>query len=376
MPRTTWNPAEVLTVGQDTDYDLPRNRECLPKITRVSATKAFSCVGWAPSKDRECHNPISKPNRQTAAKIIAEMGRCDVLSTDFEESLEELAECLLCRGPRHYISQQESVVEMWKGDIRRYRRRMRESTQSSSSSSSRRQRQDSTHTRQSRTSESSTVTPTPGLVETLESFTRELAELNRYHAGTLSTTALNEERPRSIPSLPLAAIMQAVISAPAVSERASAAETHAPGGSTLAPTQPSAARIITAPEISLPETAEILQDVVDASSVEPSLPAPSLTAPTTIETSGHEDDTQSAAHHHPSNSTRRPIEGECCICCQDLSPNATGNNTTTNSEDDLTWCQAQCGQNFHANCVAIWLETQDGDGREKKCPYWYVPSIP
>lgn len=371
MPRTTWNPAEVLTVGQDTGYDLPRNRECLPKITRVSAAKAFSCVGWAPSKDRECHNPVSKPNRQTAAKIIAEMGRCDVLSTDFEESLEELAECLLCRGARHYMSQQESVVEMWKGDIRRFRRRMRETTPSSSSSSSRRQRQDSTHTRQSRTSESSTVTPTPGLVETLESFTRELAELNRYHAGTQSSTTLNEESTRNIPSLPLAAIMQAVISAPAVSERASAAETHAHGGSTSAPTQPSAARIVTAPETSLPETADILQEaIVEASSVESFQSAPPLSTSTTVETSRHEDGTQVAVHHHGSNPTRRPVEGECCICCQDLSPNATGINTNTDSEDDLTWCQAQCGQNFHANCVAIWLETQDGDGREKKCPYW------
>ena len=54
---------------------------------------------------------------------------------------------------------------------------------------------------------------------------------------------------------------------------------------------------------------------------------------------------------------RRAIEGDCSICCEELS-----------SDDATVWCKAQCRQNFHADCIDTWLGFQ-GEWK-KSCPYW------
>ena len=56
---------------------------------------------------------------------------------------------------------------------------------------------------------------------------------------------------------------------------------------------------------------------------------------------------------------RRAIEGDCAICCDDLS---TGS--------DTVWCRAQCRQNFHAECLNLWHASQVAHDYVKTCPYW------
>ena len=56
---------------------------------------------------------------------------------------------------------------------------------------------------------------------------------------------------------------------------------------------------------------------------------------------------------------RREREGDCSICCEDL-----------NTGGDTVWCRAQCGQNFHADCIGLWHASQEADGSRKTCPYW------
>lgn len=55
---------------------------------------------------------------------------------------------------------------------------------------------------------------------------------------------------------------------------------------------------------------------------------------------------------------RQKVEGDCSICTESLTDDA-----------DLTWCEAQCGQNYHQGCIKTWLGT---DEHTKTCPYWYV----
>ncbi|KAF6220515.1 hypothetical protein HO133_002948 [Letharia lupina] len=55
---------------------------------------------------------------------------------------------------------------------------------------------------------------------------------------------------------------------------------------------------------------------------------------------------------------RRPIQGDCSICFEDLS-----------SGGDTVWCRAQCRQNLHAECASLWLASQEAIGRVKTCPY-------
>ena len=56
---------------------------------------------------------------------------------------------------------------------------------------------------------------------------------------------------------------------------------------------------------------------------------------------------------------RQPTEGECPICSEDFA-----------NESILAWCRAQCGQNYHANCVYRWLSSQEDNGGVPSCPHW------
>ncbi len=56
---------------------------------------------------------------------------------------------------------------------------------------------------------------------------------------------------------------------------------------------------------------------------------------------------------------RRPIEGDCSICYEDL-----------NSDTPTVWCRAQCRQNIHADCIDLWHASLEAEDRRKICPCW------
>ena len=49
------------------------------------------------------------------------------------------------------------------------------------------------------------------------------------------------------------------------------------------------------------------------------------------------------------NENRKPIDGECPICVFDMS-----------SDEDIVWCKASCGQNFHKLCFDQWRRSKNG----------------
>ena len=46
---------------------------------------------------------------------------------------------------------------------------------------------------------------------------------------------------------------------------------------------------------------------------------------------------------------RKPIDGECPICVFDMDPN-----------ENIVWCKASCGQNFHKDCFEQWKRSKNG----------------
>ncbi|KAI5252623.1 hypothetical protein E4T42_03276 [Aureobasidium subglaciale] len=54
---------------------------------------------------------------------------------------------------------------------------------------------------------------------------------------------------------------------------------------------------------------------------------------------------------------RKPVEGDCPICCEELSQQA----------EAIVWCQAACGNNLHKTCFDQWAATK-GYG-QVTCPY-------
>ncbi|KAL8791887.1 MAG: hypothetical protein Q9195_005549 [Heterodermia aff. obscurata] len=74
------------------------------------------CYGWAPSKNRKCHNPIAISNRQRAERLLSTMSILHPSTQlSWENVLEELAHLLLCR--RNHQDQAAGVVRQWKKDI-------------------------------------------------------------------------------------------------------------------------------------------------------------------------------------------------------------------------------------------------------------------
>ncbi|OAK95109.1 hypothetical protein IQ06DRAFT_64248 [Phaeosphaeriaceae sp. SRC1lsM3a] len=54
---------------------------------------------------------------------------------------------------------------------------------------------------------------------------------------------------------------------------------------------------------------------------------------------------------------RKPMEGECLICHEQLNP----------QEDDVTFCRGSCGQNIHEACIEQWTR------RHSTCPMCREP---
>ena len=89
--KSLWDPYEVLNIGE--------------------LTYGHTCIGYAPSQKRRCHNPIAAANRQTAEDMLDRMSKSKSLSTEVRPLLDSLASRLLCR--RYHQNQAEEVSEIW-----------------------------------------------------------------------------------------------------------------------------------------------------------------------------------------------------------------------------------------------------------------------
>ncbi|KLU90484.1 Znf1 [Magnaporthiopsis poae ATCC 64411] len=68
---------------------------------------------------------------------------------------------------------------------------------------------------------------------------------------------------------------------------------------------------------------------------------------------------------------RKPVEGDCPICFDELPSAADAAKSTKNCEQ-LVWCRAACGQNMHKHCFQMWSATkrqQAGGSSPVTCPF-------
>ena len=99
MTTPQWAPAEILNVDLNSSN--------------------FTCIGYAKSKNRRCHNPIACANRQEGAKTLLEMSELDPQSQRLDGKLEELASRLLCK--RWHQDQAAQMKRQWYRKIENYR---------------------------------------------------------------------------------------------------------------------------------------------------------------------------------------------------------------------------------------------------------------
>lgn len=60
---------------------------------------------------------------------------------------------------------------------------------------------------------------------------------------------------------------------------------------------------------------------------------------------------------------RKPLEGECPICCEDFEPE--------NTAEAVVYCKASCGNNIHKQCFEQWAATKSG--QVVTCPFCRAP---
>lgn len=90
-------------------------------FTLVNPNKlSVTCVGYALSKRRRCHNAIAYRNIQAAKEVMRLLVRPDVEVDELKEMLFNLAEYTLCRGANHQ-SQAAEVSDRWFELVRRER---------------------------------------------------------------------------------------------------------------------------------------------------------------------------------------------------------------------------------------------------------------
>ncbi len=302
----------------------------------------FTCVGHAKTQGRRCRNPIAKENRGEAARILRTISEQSVQSANFDSSLESLAVRLLCRRwHAHDRSQVISKVDQWKNEIETFR--------------------SAENARESRnpTMETSSTNPTPCLAETLESLRREIVNLNDRYASALQLATPARVASSSSPQS-IRRVDSGLVSP--LTRRSTRSSNH--DSTTTSPRTSVETEVARpAPAQDTPEEGEAPSPVrrtstaqTRSSATDSVLNSPAAEGDALPEVPLAE---QSGSSPSPRPVSQQPIAGDCSICCE-----------TMTEGNDISWCRGQCGQNFHADCVEIWLATQEGDNRLTTCPYW------
>ena len=322
MPLPLWLPSEVLQLDLN--------------------SSGFTCIGYAPSKGRRCHNPIACANRQEAANLLREMSMLDPHSKRLDKRLEELARRLLCR--RWHQNQAADMKTLWRREIDKdYPATVRVERYAIV------ERYTIVY--------ASSVAPTSTMVRTRAK--------PRTTGQTTSLVARSPVRAFAPEPLPLATITEPRTRTRRSNDPDGQGPPQQAESSPPSPTQPDLTRQErTLPEPSSPPTSPVTEptrDTSDTAAPQESTAARGEAARGTSSPEHNPEPTPNPKPHeeplpHPA---RRAIEGECHICHEDFS-----------SDEATVWCKAQCHQNFHEECIRTWHAFQKAQVHKKECPYW------
>ena len=322
----------------------------------------MTCSGWAHSKGRRCCNRIAKENRELATEIMEDMSVLDVRSTNFNAVLKSLAKPLLCRA--YHVKdpdQHTSLRREWKKDIEAYKvtinaRRTTTTTTTGPALitvESLQEELDSLRATMTllmqRTAEAARVEHVPSLVAPTAS-----SQTSRVEQATNSANETPSPRiHRAQPVTPVSRQRdQNVASANPTSspqDRASGEGWHPQQGPSTSPCPNEHTETVSMPPATRPPP-----DITARDHHHETVPsATSRTSPSNTE----QPSAGGGRSRQEATNGRRAIEGNCSICFEDL-----------RGGENLSWCKAQCGQNFHAECVGVWLATLTEGHRT--CPYW------
>ena len=331
---TRWNPSKVLA-----NID---NSSC-----------NITCVGYARTAKRRCHNPIAAANQIKAAKLVTEMSRLDISSPEITYLLEGLAPLVLCR--RWHQNQAADMVDDWQEEVdvlRREREAARrvEEEQRLQDSRLRRaeerrvleaaQRAEELRHQREAAQQADEVQQVQEAAPRAEQASSEQEAVNRSEIQQLrAELALTrarleevEEKNRELHHRTPSEQPEIRLSRAVDQDAASDADVLV--AVPVSPTSTSDHRVAEEPVFPVAAPVERVEEGPTSPTISPNDHLP----------------------EQPEDSDNRTMEGDCSICLENLG-----------SQNDVTRCIAQCGQHFHQDCIGIWLVSAENT---HTCPYW------
>ncbi|KAJ5362327.1 hypothetical protein N7541_003171 [Penicillium brevicompactum] len=355
----------------------------LSEIIELQPEEEPWCAGYAPSQGRRCHARTNAYGRNSAMKLLEKGTERLRAGRSLDTLLEDLAPHVLCT--RFHQNQASTLTSRWKRKVRVYLDSQIPSVPSTpstrtarlpsipSTASTRTTRFTSTpsvpSTRTTRLSSRHSPSETPEreidertallrkLSETLEELRRlDAAEVDEEHST--GSRALRETESSSRTASP--GITESTPRRPA------SQESYYDRVVQRGPTESIVVQMATA-------VPRVIQAQVGSTSATP-VPRQTSASPTGA----------SVSSSTLSRVNRRKVEGNCGICLCDMhtpqqsvstaDAEVTGNDNNENTDDgdddeedddggdELTWCKARCGVNFHKGCIDQWL------ARARTCP--------
>lgn len=97
------------------------NRDPRKALDVTPDAAGFTCVGFAPSKGRRCHNPIAAHNRDAACALLDIIAELSLAAENLNSLFARLAPLVLCR--RNHQGQATSMVSEWQRKVVALKRR-------------------------------------------------------------------------------------------------------------------------------------------------------------------------------------------------------------------------------------------------------------
>lgn len=329
---TQWSASEFLNIGIITDD--------------------FRCFGFAITTGRRCRNPIAKANRQLATVLLSQLSEFGAPSAISEPMLQLLASLVLCKrwhGTCAPQDQSSCVVQNWLGKIQISAEAspiIRNSPQRIIPNPPHRTTPNPPHRiNPNRMRDLRPILPSPRQ----ESPTEEQRNEPHQTSVTSNNRSSSEFNIRGPRQEQIAEEQQHESSQSRnVSIRQPDPDLASPGPRQEPQVEEQPNQPVQTIQNSLSNTS-LGQEIFEEDGVS----SAGRSNPNRLNDFSSRQETED-----PNESGPRTVAGDCPICLEDL-----------NSGDGVLWCKAQCGQNFHRDCINTWIYNNVD---HKTCAYWWA----
>ncbi|KAK6823256.1 hypothetical protein RU639_006135 [Aspergillus parasiticus] len=309
----------------------------LCEIIQIYPEEEPWCAGYAPSQRRRCHMPTNARNRRTATYLLDEGTEDLYAGRDINDLLEDLAPYVLCT--RFHRNQAPELAAKWKWKVQQFLASYMVPAPTQRAAGERRQTSSLARSRQS-------------------------VEVDYSRPAKWPPVRIGEpERPRT--TQPATAASQGRLVNERVTQTANSTNRlrERSMSSAAVPTQEITNR--TRAVVSYSQTGRQGASAAASNRGPSNIPTPTIRATSSHVRpgSGSSASLSSTTSSRSGDTTRRPIEGDCTICFDPLknarSEVGDGAHHGTGDEEEqqeLSWCKARCGVNYHATCIKSWLK--------------------